>query len=737
MRLLIVSNRLPYTFTEKEHTVEIQESVGGLVTGLASYLESLKTSHPKIDEFSWIGWPGSYIDDPDKFVPKQLEKKNIFPVFLSKNQIEKFYYGFCNKTIWPLFHYFPNYATYNPDYWESYQEVNRMFAQTVIENYQPGDLIWIHDYHLMLLPKMIREQIHDASIGFFLHIPFPSFEMFRMLPIIWRRKILEGLMAANLVGFHTFDYTEYFLRCVLRILGVEHNGGQYNANEHIMKAETFPLGIDYRKFNEATQQKPIVSQRKKLKNLFRDCKIIISVDRLDYTKGILNRLQGYEEFLKEHPEMHKKIILLLTVVPSREGVEHYQQMKKNIDEIIGRINGRFGKVDWTPIIYQFKSLTFNTLVASYSASDIALITPLRDGMNLIAKEYIATRTDGKGVLILSEMAGASKELGEAIIINPNNKEEIAQSIHQALLIPEEDQKTALEIMQRRLKRYDVNRWAQDFLNELIAVNHEQEKYAVNFLNSRLQEKLSHDYIHAGRRILFLDYDGTLVPFSRHLALAKPTDEVLMILNQLSQDKSNEIVLISGRDRSTLDRWFSSLRINLVAEHGIWIKETGSVWKLAKPLSNSWKSQVHPLLETYSDRVPGSFIEEKDYSLAWHYRRADAALGNVRAKELMDDLIAYTANMEAQVLAGSKVVEIKSAGVNKGTATLLFLAKKPFDFILAAGDDWTDEDVFASLPENAYSIHIGFSASRARYYLSTQQQLIRLISNLINISHQGN
>ncbi|MDH5684874.1 MAG: trehalose-6-phosphate synthase, partial [candidate division WOR-3 bacterium] len=402
MRLLVVSNRLPITVSEKDGKLKFRTSVGGLVSGLSAYLDSLKEAPFTESEYIWVGWPGIAVNDKAKeeLRSRALAEFKAYPVFLTEKVMDKFYHGFCNKTIWPLFHYFSSYAIYDSDFWTHYKRVNEVFRDAVLEIVKPDDLIWIHDYHLMLLPRLIREKMPEVPIGFFLHIPFPAFEIFRLLPDKWRREIIEGLLGANLIGFHTHDYTQYFLRCVLRILGYEHSMGQIIAGDHVVKADTFPMGIDFSRFHSAASSPEIEQDKQSLKKTFTTLKVILSIDRLDYTKGILNRLQGYETFLENNPQWHGRVILILVVVPSRIGVEHYRMMKRQIDEIVGKINGRFCSINWTPILYQYKFLPFQPLVALYSISDVALITPLRDGMNLIAKEYIASRTDKTGVLIL-------------------------------------------------------------------------------------------------------------------------------------------------------------------------------------------------------------------------------------------------------------------------------------------------------------------------------------------------
>jgi trehalose 6-phosphate synthase/phosphatase len=730
-RILIVSNRLPITVEEKESRLKFQVSAGGLVSGLSAYLDSLKGSSFTKFDYIWVGWPGSVVPDKikEKLRSKALTEFNACPVFLSERAMDKFYQGFCNKTIWPLFHYFPSYTVYDQDYWIQYQRVNEIFCDAVMQIVKPDDIVWIHDYHLMLLPGLIRERMPHIPIGFFLHIPFPSFEIFRLLPGKWRREILEGLLGADLVGFHTHDYTQYFLRCVLRILGYDHSMGQILFNNYMVKAETLPMGIDFHRFYNASSSPEVQKEKYISKNTLANLKVISSIDRLDYTKGTLNRLRGYEAFLDKNPQWHGRVVLVLVVVPSRIGVEHYQQMKRQIDELVGKINGRFSSINWTPILYQYKFLPFHPLVALYGLSQVALVTPLRDGMNLIAKEYVATRSDKTGVLILSEMAGASKELGEAIIINPSNVEEIADALKQALEMPKEEQIRRNEVMQTRLKRYDVVRWANDFIQDLLSLKEKQKRLDAKLLSPYVKKQLIGDFTKAERRLLLLDYDGTLVPFAGLPQMAKPNEELIEILKSFSDDQKTEVSLISGRDKDTLQNWFGTLDLKLIAEHGAWLKEKNEDWKMIKPLTNDWKPQILPILEMYADRLPGSFVEEKEFAIVWHYRRADPESASMRAKELVDDLVNFTANIDVQILQGSKVVEVRCAGVNKGIASMHFISQDDFDFILAVGDDWTDEDLFKALPETAYSIRVGLTQSYARFNLYSQTGVIELLREL--------
>jgi len=736
-RLLVVSNRLPFTVVEQGSDIQIKESSGGLVTGLGAYLDSLKTTSGEEPDYLWVGWPGSTVSDElkEKVTAIAGSEFRAHPVFISEEEMDDFYFGFCNKTIWPLFHYFPTYAVYNNEYWEVYRRVNERFCETVAQVMRPGDLVWIQDYQLMLLPSLIRERMPDAQIGFFLHIPFPSFELYRLFPKVWCMEILKGLLGADLVGFHTHDYTQYFLRSVMRVLGYEHNMGQILAHDRIVRAETFPMGIDYDKFHKAALSPQVQEEKQHLKSTLGDVKLVLSIDRLDYSKGIINRLEGFECFLENNPHWHRKVVLSLVVIPSRVGVEHYQQTKEQIEVLVGRINGRFGDIDWAPIRYQYRSLPFESLVALYGASDVALVTPLRDGMNLIAKEYIASRPDATGVLVLSEMAGAAKELGEAVIINPNSREEIGEALRESLEMPEQEQVKRNQVMQERLRRYNVVSWAEDFIRTMRDTREIQERASAKLLTPPLRDRLVADFANAERRLIFLDYDGTLVPFAKDPQAVRPTQEVLDVLKRLADDPVNRVVLVSGRDTYTLQEWFGGLNMVLVGEHGAWIRPIGEGWRLTQPLTNEWKPNIRPVLELYVDRLPGSFIEEKMFSLAWHYRAADRELGPVRAKELLDHLVSFTANIDVQVLQGNKVIEIKSAGVNKGTSAMHLMSGGAHDFILAIGDDWTDEYLFAVLPETAYSIRVGMVQTQARFNLRDYGHVLQLLGRLAAVDEE--
>jgi len=726
-RLIVVANRLPVTAVVKGGKLTLQQSVGGLVSGLGAYLDARKRAQRP---FAWVGWPG--MDPPEHMKPQlvaQLREHHAYPVLVDEALMDGFYGGLCNRTLWPLFHYFTTYAAFEDADWERYREVNELFADAVLGVVRPGDVVWIHDYHLMLLPAMLRERAPDIGIGFFLHIPFPSFEVFRMLPPRWREEILRGILGADIVGFHTHDYTQYFLRCVMRILGYEHTLGRIVAGDRLVATDTFPMGIDYARYHDAALTPAVASERESLQASLGTHKVVVSVDRLDYTKGILNRLQGYERFLEANPAWNRRVVLMLVLVPSRTGVDRYREMKRRIDEKVGEINGRFGTPGWTPILYQYRSLSFTELVALYARGDVALVTPLRDGMNLVAKEYIAARGDTGGVLVLSEMAGASRELGEAIVINPAVRDEIAGALLQALEMPLEEQVRRNRITQERLRRYDVTRWADEFLDKLGSARTEQARFCARLLGPRGEERIVSEYHSAEHRLLLLDYDGTLVPLARRPEAAIPGEELRRVLARLAADRATDVVIISGRPRDELERWFGDSGLHLVAEHGAWTRTWGSGWRMAKPLRSDWKPGIEPILRLAADRLPGAFVEEKEFALVWHYRRADRELAALRERELVDGLTALTANLDLSVLQGNCVIEVRNAGVTKGTAALDLLAGSDADFILAVGDDATDEDMFGVLPESAATIRVGMGGTRARFSLPDTADVLNLLRRL--------
>jgi len=732
MRLVIVSNRLPFTVSFKEETPEFKVSSGGLTTGLWSYLERGTGGSGERPDFLWLGWPGASVPaEHEEAVCAHAQKEfKVVPVFVPEENMDRFYHGFCNKTLWPLFHYFPSLTHYEEECWEEYKLVNRVFAEAVIKVLRPDDLLWVHDYQLMLVPGLVRERFPELPIGFFLHIPFPYYEVFRLLPRAWRTEIIEGLLGSSLVGFHTHDYTRDFLTGVLRTAGYEHQLGSLTLKDRVVKVDTFPMGVDFERFARVAALPETDARVAELRGKCAGQKIIFSADRLDYTKGLINRLRGFDAFLKRNPQWHGKVVFVVAVAPSRIGVETYQTMKLELEQTVGRIVGEYGNVHWTPLVYQFRNLEFEEIVAMYRACDVALITPLRDGMNLVAKEFMASRPDQTGVLILSEMAGAAKEMGEALVINPVHSGEFAQALEQALAMPVEEQVRRNQILQERLRRYNVTRWAEDFVQALLSTQNTEEARRARVLIGKVQAGLIQAYQSAARRALLLDYDGTLVPFVENPAKALPDPEVIDLLRGLGSLPGNEVIIVSGRPRRDLEEWFGELPVALVAEHGVWLRPRGDEWRMLKTVTTEWKDRLRPILQVYVDRLPGALLEEKEFSLAWHYRRADPELASRRSRELLDALSGFTRNIDVQVLEGNKVLEVRNSGVSKGTAAMDWLGGLGADFVLAIGDDWTDEDLFRALPATAFSVRVGLAQTAARYYLSNHTAVRRLLRELL-------
>lgn len=731
-RLIIVSNRLPVNVDIAGDEIQVTQSVGGLATGMSSVSEQYDNL--------WIGWSGLTTGQTGPENLQQVEKKlndmNYLPVHLSPEDLDGFYYGFSNNTIWPLFHYFTQYVHHNNQDWEIYKRVNQMYADKVLETATEDDLVWVHDYQLMLVPMMLKEKKPGIRTGFFLHIPFPSYEIFRILP--WRKEIIEGLLGSDLIGFHTYDYQRHFLSTVRRLLGLEVSFNEISQGNRVIKTDIFPMGIDYDKFHNASleqktravKDKTIV-QREMEKYILThpEIKLMVSIDRLDYTKGIEKRLQAFDHFLDNHPEYIGKITLIMITVPSRSEVTHYQQMKSEVDELVGRINGKHGIINWTPVWYFYRSFPFDQLVDLYSTCDIALVTPNRDGMNLVAKEYIATKIDRKGVLILSEMAGAAHEMGEAILVNPNNLTELSEAIKLAAEMPEEEQIMRNSLLQERLKRYDVKKWAALFLRSLVRTSETPNLFDSKRITPSIEKEILEKFRNAGKRILFLDYDGTLVGFRNNPQKAAPDDELYQILDNLASLPGTELVLISGRDKDTFTRWFGDKPYSLVVEHGVYNRRPGKEWELPEHASADWKVLVRPVLDMFADRTPGTFIEEKSYSLVWHYRNTDQELGLQRAIELKDELISLLSNFNLEIMEGNKVIEVKNSGINKGKAALRLLQGQDYDFILAAGDDWTDEFLFQELPQETVSIKIGDNKTRAHFSYPDYGKMRNLLISL--------
>jgi trehalose 6-phosphate synthase/phosphatase len=731
-RLIIVSNRLPFSIEKSADGPKLRQSSGGLVSAIKAYFERTAATEEKFDDKMWVGSVDFSPQDYETVKPQAAaENLHVEPIFLEEDLYNNYYNGFSNSIIWPLFHYFPMLVEYQKESFEAYRKVNEIFAEKLASIVNDDDVVWVHDYQLMMLSQMLRKKKKDLSIGFFLHIPFPSYELFRLLPSEWKTSLITGVLGADLIGFHTHDYVQHFIQSSKMLVGVDNQFNNLQYRNRLIRADLFPIGIDYEKFRDAARNPGIIDRKQEIRNNFVDKKIIFSVDRQDYTKGLMYRLKGYEEFLENNPGWKEKVIFILNVIPSRDNIPTYNERKKELEEKIGTINGRFSTLQWQPIIYRYNHLSFDELAALYQAANVALITPLRDGMNLVAKEYVASCTNQSGVLILSELTGAASELNEALLVNPTDSSEVANAIAHSLTMPVFEQKQRMALMQKRLKDYDVMRWVNDFLEQLSNTKAEQSKLKIKIMNEKVTARILDDYSKATKRVILLDYDGTLTAFTRIPADAVPSAELLQLLTKISADKKNELVIISGRDSKTLQEWLGHLPVNLVAEHGAALRYSDGDWETQTSSNNAWKEQIRPIMQLFVTRCAGSFVEEKENTLAWHYRNTHPDLGFTRSRELMNTLLQLVTNTSLQVIDGNKVLEVRLAGVDKGATATKLLDKFHPDFTMCIGDDVTDEDMFRALDNKGYTIKIGSGATAAQYNILLQQEVLPFLEQFVS------
>ncbi len=728
-RVLVVSNRLPVTVHTSEDGPRLDPSSGGLATGLCG-------PHERTGGL-WIGWPGD-LDGLDPATRAklhgELEARRLVPVELTGEEVRRYYEGFANGVLWPLFHYEINRLPLVVEDWEAYEAVNQRFADAVVEQYQPGDRIWVHDYQLMRVPALIRRRLPEARIGFFLHIPFPASEVFRTLP--YRDRLLAGLLGADLIGFHTASYMRHFSSSVLRVLGAVCDVDRVHWKGCEVRLGVFPMGIDAEAFARTAATPSVLEQVRELRSE-EGLQILLGIDRLDYTKGIPRRLLAFERLLQHHPELRERVRLIQVAVPSREDVVAYRDFRSLTDELIGRIHGAFATPRWVPVHWIYRALSREEVVALYRAADVLLVTPLRDGMNLVAKEFVASRIDDDGVLLLSEFAGAAAELAEAVPVNPFDVEATAEACHRALCMPEDERRTRMQALRVRVLAFTADRWAERFLALLAELPPRGAAPADRARPAPVRE-LVERLRAAPALLLLLDYDGTLVPFAPAPDLARPDRELLALLAALASRPATEVHVISGRTRATLERWLGGLPLTLHAEHGLFSRRPGAPeWSGAEPVDVSWHGPVRRILEEFAARTPGSLVEEKSAALAWHYRAAETEFGERQAKELHLHLREMLSNLPVEILPGHKVIEVRAHGAHKGAIVPRLVERLREDGLLVAiGDDRTDEDLFAALPADALTIHVGSSPSRARLRLAGVGEVRALLRALTDTAPEG-
>lgn len=722
-RLIIVSNRLPYSIKKINGKLEIHTSSGGLVSAIQSMQNENK--------ITWVGAADFTQEDWEEYKTLNIKQQiEIVPLFLEKDTESLYYNGFSNSLLWPLFHYFTTIAEYNESHYAAYKNVNAVFSAAIKKIALPGDIVWVHDYHLMLVPGMLHEGDKKIHSSFFLHIPFPAYEIVKLIPEEWRREILNSLIHADVVGFHTKEYCNHFRNALSFFMGIECVNNCISKNGQITLVKDYPISIDYQKFNSGFDDKEVVKQRKQVHKKYSGVKIIFSLDRLDYTKGVLNRLQAFEKLLENHPELHEKVVFIINVIPSRETISQYAERKRLIEENTSRINGLFCTLQWQPIIYQYRSLTFQQLLSCYTSCDVALVTPLRDGMNLVAKEFAASRKDCRGSLILSEFAGAANELEGALLVNPNDIHLMEVAMVEAIHLTESEQKKRMKKMQTVIQKNDINKWMNTFLQDAMAEGN-RGSITANIMSYYDRSKLSEAYRKAEKRLILLDYDGTLISFYNKPEDAVPGNVIQDLINKLSSDVNNTVMLISGRDAETLQNWFKNPEVGIAAEHGILYRAAGKTeWVKPEDINLGWKETIKSYFETYTESMPGSFLEEKKYSVAWHYRGLESVNEEDIRRTVSKDLTPLNIHNDFHILHGNKVIEVKSTYTNKGKFVEKLIDKEDFDFVLAIGDDATDEDMFNVLRgKHQYSIKVGHGNTTAKYNIVGVNQVLSFLNQL--------
>jgi trehalose 6-phosphate synthase/phosphatase len=722
-RVIIISNRLPITVRHLDSGPQLERSSGGLATGLRAVHEQGKGL--------WVGWPG-FAGEPDPAHVGVLEARyaelGVVPVTLSKAEVERYYETTCNGVLWPLLHGFPAQLPLEVPDFTLYETVNQRFADAAVALWQPGDLIWVHDYQLMRVPRLLREALPDARIGFFLHVPFPDSDTFRILPA--REALLEGVLAADLVGFHTAAYARHFGSAALHVLGADAGVDGVTFQGRHTSLGVFPMGVDARAFQALAVSDAVRAQMAAVQPE-PGVRLFVGIDRLDYTKGIPRRLLAYERLLESHPELHGRVRLVQVAVPSRTQVEAYAEFRHTVDSLVGRINGRFGTPSWAPVHYVYRNLSEVEVVALYRLADVMVVTPIRDGMNLVAKEFVAARDDGRGVLVLSEFAGAAAELAEAVHVNPYDLDGVAKAMLRCLEMGDEERATRMTTLRHRVFSYDVERWASSFLERLERAGDENRESLLTPTPRQGLEVTIAAMKTGAPLVLLLDYDGTLVAIRSVPDLARPDAEVLSLLERLAGRPSTLVHVVSGRSRDSLEQWLGHLPIGLHAEHGFWSRASHGAWVGHHPLDDGWRPQALEVLKDFAARTPGSLVEQKRSGLAFHYRMADREFGPRQANELKLHLASVFSNAPVEVLAGDQVVELRPHGAHKGQVVgRLADGAGPGAVFAAFGDDRTDEDLFKSLPVGSVAVHVGPGKSIAQVRLASVRDVRAMLGRLL-------
>lgn len=733
-RWIIISNRLP--FSKNPVTGKMEPSTGGLVSAISG----IHSDQEKI----WVGVAPPEMSESQwkEKTDKQFER--YVPVFVNPTTYDLYYNGMANDVIWPLFHYETNYVRFQWDYWGAYKKVNELIANTVAKIATPNDLIWVHDFHLMLVPSFLRKRNKRFKIGFFLHTPFPSSEIFRQLPV--RQEILEGLLSSDLIGFHDHSYLRHFGSSLQFILGLDSSLLSVTFKRRNIRLGVFPVSIDTKKFKKRGQSLEVkkIAYKYQREKTYRY--LILGVDRLDYSKGIELKLKSFWEMLSRYPDLRHNVSLFQIAVPTRVSVPEYLKLKNDVEQLVGKINGEFGKLNHVPVKYMYSSVSFDELIALYRLADVLTVMSKRDGMNLVALEYIASQ-DPKdpGVVALSEFTGAISTLSHVVRVNPWDSVETAKQIANALKEPKEDRIAKFKPMLEHLEKYTATDWAETFMTSLGKSNEYSRGDSEVFIYSSAPQSITippalKTRIEKKHLLLLLDYDGTLVPIHGSPEEAVLPSSTRESLKSLLANNKIEMVVVSGRDSKFLMKQLKGLNIEMAAEHGAkFFDEKNKQWEcLVHTNKQSWYPIALQIMKDYSSRVPGSFVEKKEFALSWHYRKSPSEFASYQGIKLKEELEMGLSNLPVTVLSGKKVIEARAIEANKGSFARWFLDTHNSDkskFVIAIGDDKTDEDLFHAVPYDSATIKIGGGESRAQYRLASQKDLLPFLTKICQLTKQ--
>lgn len=724
-RCIIISNRLPFKFDELSK--QWVPTAGGLVTAL----QEVELNMAKV----WMGaHPGdTLVENLQKLTCSAQDNTHYIPIPIKKSLYDSYYNGFCNDVLWPLLHYQTGLVNFNDAAWHSYQKVNRKFAEAVLKVVRPNDIVWMHDFHLFLLPALLKKKLKNLRIGFFLHVPFPSSEFFRELPV--RQEILQGLLGADLVGFHDYAYLQHFCKALSGIMGIETNFFNVHYDNRTTYFGVFPIGIEAGKLRKRAAQKKVISLSKKYRQTpF----VFLGVDRLDYTKGVDLKIKAFAALLAKHPEYHGKIGLLQLAVPTRQDSLPYIELRKEIEQLVSEVNGEFATPEWTPIQYLYTALSDEELLGLYQMADALLVTSKRDGMNLVVLEYIAAQSPrNPGCVLLSEFTGAISILSQVMAINPWDIEGTAEKMSVAIEMPSADRVKANQAMFKYLCEYTSTRWASSFVKQLqkIANKDIDVSQEIQLTTSFINDFKRNNHLTLKHDIIFmLDYDGTLTPIEKSPELAVLNKKTYNLLKTLIAQHNVKVVIVSGRNAQFLQQQLAGLNVEICAEHGAkYFNPQKQKWQnLVLSDYKKWYSIAEKLMHDYTLRVPESFIEKKQFSITWHYRNSPPRFATYQALKLTEELEISLANLPAIMMPGKKVIEVCAAEANKGRFLHWYLQEHPTTAtVIAMGDDQTDEEMFAFIKTNSgIAVKVGSGITQAHYRLLTQPEVLPFLKTFI-------